>query len=167
MIGGGDWAKDRIIPDLVRSLSKGETLIVRSPDSVRPWEHVLEPLSGYLLLGILLSLDAPHYSEAFNFGPYAEDNLTVKELVEQAIRIWGSGDYRAEKDPKAPHEAKLLRLDISKTVNKLEWHPRWNSAEALRQTISWYKRVLDQKENPLEVTQEQIRSYFRKTVFTT
>jgi CDP-glucose 4,6-dehydratase len=167
VIGGGDWAKDRIIPDLVRSLSRNETLIVRNPDAVRPWEHVLEPLSGYLLLGILLSLDPQHYSEAFNFGPHAEDNLTVRQLVECAIGAWGSGDYRVQEDAKAPHEAKMLRLDISKTLNKLEWHPRWNSAQALEQTISWYKRVLDEKESPLTVTQEQIMSYFRKTVFAT
>jgi CDP-glucose 4,6-dehydratase len=157
VIGGGDWAKDRIIPDLIRAFSQDKVLWMRNPDSVRPWEHVLEPLSGYLLLGAKLNENPVKYAEAYNFGPFAEDNLTVNELVKKAIDIWGSGTYQFVPDESAPHEAKLLKLDISKAVNELGWKPRWNSAKALEMTLEWYKNY---KADPAVVTQAQIEAYF-------
>jgi CDP-glucose 4,6-dehydratase len=157
VIGGGDWAEDRIIPDMVRALTSGQTLKVRNPDSVRPWQHVLEPVSGYLVLGAKLAQEPQRFAEAYNFGPYAEDNLTVKELVKKSLSIWGSGKYEAAIDPNAPHEAKLLRLDISKAINELNWKPRWDSSKALEMTVNWYKTF---SQNPRAVTLEQIKTYF-------
>jgi CDP-glucose 4,6-dehydratase len=157
VIGGGDWSKDRIIPDLVKAFSKDKILWMRNPDSVRPWEHVLEPLSGYLLLGAKLEQDPQKYADAYNFGPYAEDNLTVAELVKKAIKIWGSGTYQFLPDENAPHEAKLLRLDISKAINELGWKPKWNSDKALEMTLEWYKQYAS---GALEVTNSQIKEYF-------
>lgn len=158
VIGGGDWAKDRIIPDLARALERNETLQMRNPDAVRPWQHVLEPVAAYLWLGAKLTEDAQAYAQAYNFGPFAEDNLTVKELIEKAISIYGKGDYSFTKDKSAPHEAKLLRLDISKAINELNWKPRWNSDKALEMTLNWYRRYRDT--GALELCREQINEYF-------
>ena len=158
VIGGGDWNKDRIIPDLIRSLEKGETLQVRSPNSVRPWQHVLEPLAGYLCLGVRLHEDPVKYAQAYNFGPYPEDDLRVEDLVKKAIEIWESGSYVDASDPNAPHEAKLLTLDIEKAVNELQWKPKLNSAEAIKLTLEWYKQY---QGNPAGLTLEQIEAYFK------
>jgi len=157
VIGGGDWAKDRIIPDLIRALSKHQTLTVRNPDSIRPWQHVLEPLSGYLWLGAHLQEDPQKYASAFNFGPMEEDNLRVRELVEKSLKIWGSGSFKEQVDPNAPHEAGILRLDISKAIFDLAWKPKWNSEKALAMTLNWYKSY---KINPIETTEDQIAEYF-------
>lgn len=161
VIGGGDWASDRIIPDLVRSITHNEKLIIRNPDAVRPWEHVLEPLSGYLQLGAALENDPIRFSTAFNFGPFQEDNLSVLELAKLAIRIFGQGMFEIQIPEDAPHEAHLLRLDISKAIQKLKWTPKWNAATAVEKTMSWYNTVLIEKRDALQITQEQIMSYFR------
>ncbi len=139
VIGGGDWAKDRIIPDIVRALSKNEPVIVRNPNAVRPWQHVLEPVGGYLHLGTKMVDDPIKYAEAWNFGPLSEDNLTVKDLLEIAIPIWESGSYTTPPFPEALHEAKLLKLDISKAINELNWHPKINAGKAIQWTIEFYK----------------------------
>lgn len=139
VIGGGDWAKDRIIPDIVRALQKGQPVTVRNPLAVRPWEHVLEPLAGYLLLGERLAQDPQRFSGAWNFGPYAEDTFTVEQLVQLALKTWGSGTYDKPELKNQPHEAGLLKLDISKAVAQLGWKPRWNAATAIAHTIQWYK----------------------------
>lgn len=157
VIGGGDWAQDRIIPDMVRALSANEKLNVRNPDSVRPWQHVLEPLSGYLTLGAKLAQEPQRFATAYNFGPYEEDNLTVKELVEKSLQAWGTGSYESSPDPNAPHEAKLLRLDIAKAINELKWEPKWKSAKAVEMTMAWYKNYAT---DPARVTLEQIKTYF-------
>ena len=141
VIGGGDWAQDRIIPDFIRALTAGNPLVVRNPASVRPWEHVLEPLSGYLTLGT----------------KHAEDTLTVKDLVEKSLNIWGSGSFEARIDPNAPHEAKLLKLDISLALDELGWSPRWNAAKAIETTLDWYKNY---QSNPLGTTIAQAEAYF-------
>ena len=158
VIGGGDWNKDRIIPDLIRSLSKGETLQVRSPNSVRPWQHVLEPLAGYLWLGVKLEEDPKKYAQAYNFGPYPEDDLKVEALVKKAIEIWGSGEYKDASDPNAPHEAKLLTLDINKAISELGWKPLLNSSQAIALTLEWYKQF---KNDPAGTTLLQIKEYFK------
>jgi CDP-glucose 4,6-dehydratase len=139
VIGGGDWAKDRIIPDIVRALTKQESIEVRNPNAVRPWQHVLEPLFGYLLLGQKLKADPSKYSEAYNFGPSAEDNITVESVVKMAIDIWGQGRYETPQQQNQPHEAGLLRLDISKALNDLGWKPKLNSKQAIAWTMDFYK----------------------------
>jgi CDP-glucose 4,6-dehydratase len=143
VIGGGDWAKDRIIPDIVRALSKNESIEVRNPNAVRPWQHVLEPIGGYLHLGTKMVDDPIKYANAWNFGPLAEDNLTVGSLVEIAIKAWGKGDYKTPILTNQPHEAGLLKLDISKTVSELGWQPKYNSRKAIELTLEWYKVFCD------------------------
>ncbi|ALI99756.1 CDP-glucose 4,6-dehydratase [Rufibacter tibetensis] len=138
VIGGGDWAKDRIIPDIVRALRNSIPISVRNPNAVRPWQHVLEPLGGYLLLGAKLAQDPISFGGAWNFGPYAEDNKVVEELVNTAITIWGNGKYEKPELENQPHEAGLLKLDISKAVSELGWRPKWSSFQAIKETISWY-----------------------------
>lgn len=156
IIGGGDWSKDRIIPDIVRSLMQGENIQVRNPDAVRPWQHVLDPLAGYLLLGALLNQLPGRYSKAYNFGPLSDDHLRVRDLVDVAIRIWGSGKWENVQDPDQPYEAGLLQLDISRAMNELKWKPKLNSGQAIEWTINWYKQS---PQKQLEYTIQQIHEY--------
>lgn len=139
VIGGGDWAKDRIIPDIVRALQNNEAIQVRNPHSIRPWQHVLEPLSGYLILGAHMMNDPIKYADAWNFGPMADDNKTVQQLVEIAVEIWGSGKYNISNGVNQVHEAGLLKLDINKSINELHWSPKWNAKKAIEMTIAYYK----------------------------
>jgi len=140
VIGGGDWSTDRIIPDIVRALTSGEKIFVRNPNAVRPWQHVLEPLGGYLLVGMLADRDPLKYSGAYNFGPLPGDHVPVQELVETAIRCWGSGDWINGFDAAQPHEAHLLQLSIEKAKKVLGWEPKLNSKQAIEWTIDWYKQ---------------------------
>ncbi len=155
VIGGGDFSDDRIIPDIIKSLKNGKLIALRNPNSIRPWQHVLEPLSGYLLLGALLEKNAAEFSGAYNFGPLPEDHLTVQELVEIAIKKWGSGDWEDFQNDKEPHEAKLLKLDISKAKSILNWEPKLNAEAAIEWTMDWYK----EKEDKLGLTLTQINKY--------
>lgn len=139
VIGGGDWSQDRLVPDIVRSLSKNEEIIIRNPSAVRPWQHVMEPLLGYMQLALSLQSDVPNYSGAWNFGPHTEDNFPVIDVSDIAISVWGEGKINIMHNPNAPHEAHLLRLDISKATGKLNWQPRMRAAEAITRTIQWYK----------------------------
>jgi CDP-glucose 4,6-dehydratase len=157
VIGGGDWAKDRIVPDIVRALQVSEPIIVRNPKAVRPWQHVLEPVSGYLLLGARLAENPTEYADAWNFGPNSNDVLTVKEIVEEVIRVWGKGEYTTPHLNEQPHEAGLLNLDITKTVNKLHWKPKMDSVKAILQTVMWYKNA--SPENAAQLTLQQIEQY--------
>ncbi|MDZ7821133.1 MAG: CDP-glucose 4,6-dehydratase [Candidatus Marinimicrobia bacterium] len=141
VIGGGDRAEDRIIPDLVRSIEKNEALKVRNPGAIRPWQHVLELLYGYLLLGKKLREDPGTFQGAFNFGPGRGDEMTVEELVKHAIRIYGKGKYAHREDQEKLHEAGILRLNIEKAQRLLGWEPRWRSEEAVEKTIRWYRDV--------------------------
>lgn len=159
VIGGGDWSKDRLIPDISRALGKQEKIIVRNPDSVRPWQHVLEPLSGYLLLGAKLAANPEKFAQAYNFGPHAEDALSVKHMVELAIDLWAEGSYEILKLDNQPHEAGLLKLDINKAVHELGWKPRFNANTAVKFTIDWYKSFYDNKEVIDQFTETQIRSF--------
>ena len=156
VIGGGDWSEDRIIPDIVKSLINEKPIEVRNPGAVRPWQHVLEPLFGYLLLGVNLNADPTKFSEAFNFGPNDTDHLTVKEVVEKCINVMNKGSWKDVSNNTQPHEANLLMLDIEKAKNKLGWKPKLNSSEAIIWTMNWYKL---HKENTATFTNEQIATY--------
>jgi CDP-glucose 4,6-dehydratase len=156
VIGGGDWSRDRIIPDLIRALSAGKTVDVRNPAAVRPWQHVLEPLGGYLLLGALLRQQPERYAQAYNFGPQPDDHLPVKALVEKAIAIWGNGTWQDVSSPGQPHEATLLQLDISKAMQELQWSPRLSAAEAIEWTVNWYKQPANTRQ---AYTFQQIQEY--------
>lgn len=158
VIGGGDWAEDRLIPDCVRSLSKGEIIQIRSPKSTRPWQHVLEPLSGYLLLGKKLLDNPVKYSSGWNFGPYDDSVLTVEKVVKKTIEYWGSGNLNIAESSNL-HEANLLKLDISKATAFLEWKPVYKADEAIKQTINWYKEFYSGTNNLENYTYNQIKNY--------
>lgn len=159
VIGGGDWSKDRIIPDIIKSLLSGEPVNVRNPMAVRPWQHVLEPLHGYLMLGEKLAADPEKYGGAWNFGPLLDDNKPVEELVKTAIEVWGSGSYQTPELKNQPHEATLLKLDISKAVNLLKWVPKYGSKAAIYKTIEWYKQYHEKATDIKAFTINQIQSY--------
>jgi CDP-glucose 4,6-dehydratase len=160
VIGGGDWSKDRLIPDIVRSLIENKTIIIRNPRSIRPWQHVMEPIIGYLMLGMKLSENPQSFSESFNFGPNPEDNLSVEDLVKLAINEWGAGDYQVEHQINAPHEAGLLMLDISKVKEKLEWKPSIDSLKSIKLTIEFYKNFSGNVESS-KTLKDQINSFIK------
>jgi CDP-glucose 4,6-dehydratase len=159
VIGGGDWSKDRLIPDIAKALSKNEKIKVRNPASIRPWQHVLEPLFGYLQLGAALYADPVKFSGAYNFGPRSEDALTVQELVEMAIAKWGSGQYDHLTIEKAVHEAGLLKLDISKAQAELGWSPLMNAKQAVGLSIEWYNTYFQQRLQSSTLVDMQIAQY--------
>jgi CDP-glucose 4,6-dehydratase len=148
VIGGGDWGEDRIVPDCVRALSAGEAVEVRNPGAVRPWQHVLEPLSGYLWLGVVLSRggwpdagQAASSANAWNFGPGADGRLPVAAVVERFLLSWGAGEWRPAPGAAAqPHEAGLLSLDVAKAARELGWRPVWDVEKAVDVTVEWYLR---------------------------
>jgi len=139
VIGGGDWSDDRLIPDIVKALSVNKEIVVRNPKSIRPWQHVIEPLFGYLELGAKLNEDSIKYSKAYNFGPNTSDALSVEDMVEKSIKFWGSGSYTVQVNIDNPHEAGVLRLDISKALKELNWFPVFDAQTAIERTINWYK----------------------------
>lgn len=157
VIGGGDYSKDRIVPDIVRALETKTEVLVRNPKSVRPWQHVLEPLWGYLQLGAALVDDGIKFSTAFNFGPDADDTLTVKELVELACKEWGEGSFKDISTSNSLHEAGLLKLDNTKAKQMLGVYPVYTSAEAIAKTISWYKEA--ESRDHKKLTSAQIKEY--------
>jgi CDP-glucose 4,6-dehydratase len=159
VIGGGDYSKNRIVPDIFRALKAGKPVPVRNPSAVRPWQHVLEPLLGYLLLGAKLKNSPRQFSTAFNFGPHPEDTWPVMQLVRLAIREWGSGSFEIPKQKKALHEARLLKLDINKAANELEWKPRWSAQTAIHHTIDWYKQSLAKRADVYRLCLNNIESY--------
>lgn len=159
VIGGGDWAVDRLFPDMIRALVAKEQVIIRNPNATRPWQHVLEPLSGYLLLAQKLWDEGEKYSEGWNFGPKEEDTKTVSSIVEKIIPAWSSdAQWILDKNKKNPHEANFLKLDCSKAKNKLGWEPRWSIDIALEQTMNWYKAYYANKDMR-QFTLEQIALY--------
>ncbi len=168
VIGGGDWAEDRIVPDCVRSLMRGEAISVRNPVATRPWQHVLEPLSGYLWLGAALTghitlpraSDRSVFSSAFNFGPWPEANRNVEELVNELLKHW-SGAWHDASDHKAVHEAGLLSLTIDKAFHLLQWRPVWDFARNIESTIGWYRDVARDGAAVRERTQADISSYMQ------
>ena len=141
VIGGGDWASDRLVPDILRAFERGEPVVIRNPNATRPWQHVLEPLGGYLLLGARLAAEPLRYHGAWNFGPHLQDALPVGTLADIALQAWGGGSCHTPAQAGQPHEAGLLKLDISKAVNQLGWHPRYTAVESIQSTIAWYKAL--------------------------
>lgn len=139
VIGGGDWAKARLLPDLVRNALAGVPTRIRSPRAVRPWQHVIEPLHGYLLLGERLMNSEAAFCDGFNFGPHPQDALSVLEICQAAQRAWDKIVFETESVPDPLHEAGELRLDISKVQAQLGWAPTWPTAEAVRKTVDWYR----------------------------
>ena len=160
VIGGGDWAEDRIVPDAMRALNQGDMIRVRNPEAVRPWQHVLEPLGGYLTLAAGLEENAS-LSTAFNFGPGPDSNRTVKDLVTEILKN-RKGSWEDASDPTAPHEATLLNLSVEKANRLLGWKPRWNFEETIEQTVAWYDEVNRNTVSPLEITRRQIAEYVGK-----
>ncbi len=141
VIGGGDWAKDRLIPDILKSLKDNKPVIVRNPKSIRPWQHVLEPLSGYLVLAQNLYKNPNLYAEGWNFGPYDSDAKPVTWIVDNMIEKWGSGHWQIDNGSN-PHEANYLKLDITKANQKLNWSPVWDLDKTLNSIIDWQKHYI-------------------------
>ncbi len=138
VIGGGDWSIDRLIPDIAKALNINKEIVIRNPNSIRPWQHVIEPLFGYLELGGKLDVDPIKYSQAYNFGPNVNDALSVKEIVAMSIKYWKAGTYSVDISDNNPHEAGLLKLDISKAIKELNWKPVFSTKKAVEMTINWY-----------------------------
>ena len=163
VIGGGDWAAHRIVPDSMKVLARGESVAIRNPAQTRPWQHVLEPLSGYLWLGALLDkprllgADDARFCSAFNFGPQLEANRSVRDLVEETLKHW-PGSWHHEKQGAAPHEAGLLSLTIDKAWHTLRWRPAWDFQRAVKETTSWYRRLHEGADATSLVT-DQITRY--------
>lgn len=139
VIGGGDWSEDRIFPDCIKALEKGEPIAIRNPNAIRSWQHVLEPLSGYLQVGSLLALNKKEFIGAWNFGPSSENMVTVIELAEEIVSQWGKGEIFCKDIKNKPVEAELLRLDISKAVNQLKWRPKLNFHETIKYAVEEYQ----------------------------
>lgn len=158
VIGGGDWALDRLIPDCIRSLQKKQPIVLRSPEATRPWQHVLEPLWGYLLLAIQLWEHPTLFSGSWNFGPKVGKTWTVVDVVKHVIQFWGEGEYRIEPEKNAPHEARLLQLNTDKANIELTWEMRWDTLQTIIETVEWYKRVFH-GEKVMNVTLSQIEKF--------
>ncbi|HTU91482.1 MAG TPA: CDP-glucose 4,6-dehydratase [Gemmataceae bacterium] len=152
VIGGGDWAEDRLVPDLVRAASEGRPLILRNPHCVRPWQHVLEPLSGYLLLGQKLLAGEAAFAGAWNFGPDEDGAVPVESIVQQFRAVWPRLRYESQPQVGAPHEAGLLKLDSSKARDQMGWLPVWKWTEAVAVTAEWY-RAFYESGQPLSLRQ--------------
>lgn len=160
VIGGGDWAEDRLIPDAMRAFSEGQPLVVRNPSAVRPWQHVLEPLSGYLRLAeaIAGTSPPPSGSLAFNFGPSAEDAVPVRKIADQIVARWKNGASWQHDNSVQPYEARLLEVDSAKARSVLGWTPRWRLKDALDRTVDWYKAYYEGQDMQA-LTLKQIDEY--------
>lgn len=158
VIGGGDWSTDRLLPDIINSLVNARPVLVRNPGAIRPWQHVLEAIAGYLILGMKMNDEPERFSQAFNFGPVPADHLPVRTVVEKAVEYWGSGSWEDVSDKTQPHEAKLLKLDISKAQKALNWKPRLHAEEAIQWTVDWYRQEDGEK---AAYTFRQIEEYFK------
>ena len=160
VIGGGDWALDRIIPDCIKALETVGTIDIRSPKAIRPWQHVLEPLSGYMQLAQKMWNEPTKFCEGWNFGPHSESIATVWDVATRTIANYGSGELRDLSDEKSVHEAKLLMLDISKAKFQLGWEPRMNLDQTVELTVDWYKRY--KKEDVYSICLSQIHKFANK-----
>ncbi len=160
VIGGGDWAKDRIIPDCIRSLRSNKKILIRNPNATRPWQHVLEPLNGYLLLGMNLFKDPNTYSGAWNFGPDIKSIRTVKELSEKVISVFGKGQIELKYDKNENHEASILHLNCDKSNSKLSWYPKWDFETTIEKTVNWYIGLFN-GDDPKDLTMNDINEFLR------
>ncbi|MBS1589223.1 MAG: CDP-glucose 4,6-dehydratase [Bacteroidetes bacterium] len=158
VIGGGDYSDDRIVPDIVRAIDRGESVTLRNPKSIRPWQHVLEPLGAYLLLAAKMGQDPVRFSTAFNFGPQPADEKSVEALTQSFLKAFGcENQYKIHESPHNVHEANLLLLDSSKAKNELGWQPKLNAGQAIDWAANWYA---DQHRTASEKCMEQIIAYF-------
>ena len=162
VIGGGDWAADRIIPDCIRAVENQQPIAVRNPHAIRPWQHVLEPLSGYLTLAYHQWQNPAGFSDAFNFGPLPGGAISVREVVEEVLIAWGKGSWsdlshNAKWD--VLHEAAFLKLDITKAASLLGWMPRWTVQEAIQRTVAWYRQRRAEQSDLRKLCLEQIAAY--------
>lgn len=158
VIGGGDWAKDRLIPDCIKAILEEKKVLLRNPNAVRPWQHVLEPLTGYLLLAEKLYTEGVKYGDGWNFGPHENDAKTVKEIVELLCKYYGKGaSYRVD-DSNHPHEARYLKLDCSKAKNELGWIPKWDIDVTIEKIVLWMK-AYSENINLLSTCKQQIKEY--------
>jgi CDP-glucose 4,6-dehydratase len=161
VIGGGDFAKDRLIPDMVRAVYvNGKKIILRNPGAIRPWQHVLEPLSGYLLLGKKLYEGEKEFSSAWNFGPNPKSFVSVEDVARESIKEMRKGSYKVVPD-KTRHEAGILKLDISKAKALLDWRPRLSFNESLEMTLDWYKNYYEKRAGVIDFTRNQIHKFFK------
>ncbi len=157
VIGGGDWAKDRLMTDIMLSVSNNKKVNIRNPHATRPWQHVLEPLSGYLMIGQKLLEEKKEFAEAWNFGPSDEGSITVEEVVHNVKKHWNAIDYDINQDINQPHEANLLKLDCSKAHTLLRWKDVWESDMTFEKTVKWYKAFYEEDKTIL--TQDDLESY--------
>jgi len=146
VIGGGDWSDDRLIPDILRAFEKNEAVVIRNPKSTRPWQHVLEPLSGYLLLAQKLYEQPAEYAEGWNFGPHDDDAKPVDWILNRMVNQWGDGASWALDSGKHPHEAGYLKLDVSKAKSRLGWQPTWHLEQTLEKIVDWHQAWLNQED---------------------
>jgi CDP-glucose 4,6-dehydratase len=159
VIGGGDWANDRLIPDILRSLEKNKPVVIRNPKATRPWQHVLEPLSGYLILAQKLYEDQKEYAEGWNFGPNEQDVKSVDWILDKIISKWPNSSWELDQNSN-PHEAGFLKLDITKAESKLGWQPVWELSHTLEKIIDWHRAWLD-KEDMQAICLAEIEEYTR------
>jgi len=159
VIGGGDWADDRLIPDILRAFEKGDSVIIRNPGAIRPWQHVLEPLSGYLILAQKLYEDQERYAESWNFGPDTSDTKPVSWILDRMIQKWPDATWVLDQSAN-PHEANFLKLDISKAQSRLGWGPAWHLDQSLDKIVDWHKAWL-RKENMQAACLMEIKEYMR------
>jgi len=160
VIGGGDWSDDRLIPDILSAFEKGEPVVIRNPESTRPWQHVLEPLSGYLLLAERLNESTRDYAEGWNFGPHDEGAKPVNWILDRMVSEWGNGVSWKLDQGSHPHEADYLKLDISKAKSRLSWQPTWDLEQTLKKIVAWHQAWLN-KEDMQRVCLREIKSYMR------
>jgi CDP-glucose 4,6-dehydratase len=158
VIGGGDWAEDRLLPDIMRAIIERRPVAIRNPHAIRPWQHVLEPLGGYILLAERLCLEGPEFAGAWNFGPLEQDAKPVEIIVRRVIELWGDGASWTLDSTQHPHETKVLKLDCTKAQQHLGWKARWSLDQALEATVAWYK-AYHRGQNPRELVLDQIESY--------
>lgn len=159
VIGGGDWAKDRLLTDIMVSVSQNKKVHIRNPQATRPWQHVLEPLSGYLLIGQKLLEEKVEFSDAWNFGPSDKENITVEEVLKKVKKYWNKIDYEINSNPNQLHEANLLKLDSSKAHIMLKWNTVWNSETTFEKTVKWYKAYYEEDKTIL--TFQDLKDYIQ------
>ena len=154
VIGGGDWAEDRLIPDILRAFEKQQSVIIRNPLSTRPWQHVLEPLSGYLVLAQRLWQDGKAFAEGWNFGPKDDDCQPVQWILDKMVHFWGDGAHYEIDKSEQPHEANFLKLDCSKAAMRLKWHPKWRLEQTLERIVHWHRACLEGADMQVKCLQE-------------
>ena len=162
VIGGGDWCEDRLVPDIAKAIANDMPVVIRNPDAIRPWQHVLEPLRGYLMLAARLMAGQREFAEGWNFGPNDDDAIPVGALAQKIISHWGKGTLSLQSDDDAPHEAGILKLNIAKSRSKLGYHPVLDINAAIALSADWYRAYLDDPASAALLCQGQINSYMEQ-----